>query len=157
MILELKVPHAATFAASRRCSRLLSYVLSFVYVDIYWNNHHQLLAAARHVSGGSLWAKVHLLFWLSLFPFATAWMGENHFAEAPVAAYGVVLLIAAIAYWLLQQRLIAAEGVDCPLRTRSAATGRASCRRWPTSRASSQADGSHGFRRRCTPPSRWFG
>ena len=95
---------------------LLSYVLSFVYVGIYWNNHHHMLAAARHVSGGALWANLHLLFWLSLFPFATAWMGENHFAAAPVAAYGVVLLMAAIAYWLLQQKLIALDGPDSTLK-----------------------------------------
>jgi len=117
MVLELKVPHEATFAAlGPLWPVLLSYVLSFVYVGIYWNNHHHMLAAARHVSGGALWANLHLLFWLSLFPFATAWMGENHFAAAPVAAYGVVLLMAAIAYWLLQQRLIAADGADSPLR-----------------------------------------
>ena len=117
MVLELKVPHEATFAAlAPLWPVLLSYVLSFVYVGIYWNNHHHMLAAARHVSGGALWANLHLLFWLSLFPFATAWMGENHFAAAPVAAYGVVLLMAAIAYWLLQQKLIALDGPDSTLR-----------------------------------------
>ena len=117
MVLELKVPHEATFAAlARLWPVLLSYVLSFVYVGIYWNNHHHMLAAVRHVSGGALWANLHLLFWLSLFPFATAWMGENHFAAAPVAAYGVVLLMAAIAYWLLQQKLIALDGPDSTLK-----------------------------------------
>src|SRR5690606_6552917 len=79
-------------------------------------NHHHMLAACRHVSGGTLWANLHLLFWLSLFPFATAWMGENHFAAAPTAAYGVVLLMAAIAYWILQQRLVRLDGPDSPLR-----------------------------------------
>jgi uncharacterized membrane protein len=117
MVLELKVPHEPTFAAlGPLLPVLLSYVLSFVYVGIYWNNHHHMLAAVRHVSGGTLWANLHLLFWLSLLPFATAWMGENHFAAAPTAAYGVVLLMAAIAYWLLQQRLIALDGTDSPLR-----------------------------------------
>jgi uncharacterized membrane protein len=117
MVLELKVPHEATFAAlAPLWPVLLSYVLSFVYVGIYWNNHHHMLATVRHVSGGALWANLHLLFWLSLFPFATAWMGENHFAAAPVAAYGVVLLMAAIAYWLLQQKLIALDGPDSTLK-----------------------------------------
>ena len=117
MVLELKVPHEATFTAlAPLWPVLLSYVLSFVYVGIYWNNHHHMLAAARHVSGGALWANLHLLFWLSLFPFATAWMGENHFAAAPTAAYGVVLLMAAIAYWILQQKLIALDGPDSTLK-----------------------------------------
>jgi uncharacterized membrane protein len=117
MVLELKVPHEATIAAlAPLWPVLLSYVLSFVYVGIYWNNHHHMLAAVRHVSGGALWANLHLLFWLSLFPFATAWMGENHFAAAPVAAYGVVLLMAAIAYWLLQQKLITLDGPDSTLK-----------------------------------------
>ena len=117
MVLELKVPHEPTFAALPPLMPvLLSYVLSFVYVGIYWNNHHHMLAACRHVSGGTLWANLHLLFWLSLFPFATAWMGENHFAAAPTAAYGVVLLMAAIAYWILQQRLVRLDGPDSPLR-----------------------------------------
>jgi len=117
MVLELKVPHAPTFAAlAPLLPVMLSYVLSFVYVGIYWNNHHHMLAAARHVSGGALWANLHLLFWLSLFPFATAWMGENHFAAAPTAAYGAVLLMAAIAYWILQQRLIALDGPDSTLK-----------------------------------------
>ena len=117
MVLELKVPHEATFAAlAPLWPVLLSYVLSFVYVGIYWNNHHHMLAAARHVSGGALWANLHLLIWLSLFPFATAWMGENHFAAAPVAAYGVVLLMAAIAYYILQSLIIASQGRDSILR-----------------------------------------
>jgi uncharacterized membrane protein len=116
MVLELKVPHAPTFAALvPLLPVLLSYVLSFVYVGIYWNNHHHMLAVSRHVSGGALWANLHLLFWLSLFPFTTAWMGENHFAAAPTAVYGGVLLMAAVAYWVLQQRLIALDGPDSML------------------------------------------
>jgi uncharacterized membrane protein len=111
MVLELKVPHGSSFASLvPLLPVLLSYVLSFVYVGIYWNNHHHLLAASRRISGGALWANLHLLFWLSLFPFATAWMGENHFAAAPTAAYGAVLLMAAVAYWLLQRRLIGLQG-----------------------------------------------
>jgi uncharacterized membrane protein len=94
----------------------LSYVLSFVYVGIYWNNHHHFLHAARHVNGKVLWANLHLLFWLSLFPFATGWMGENHFGAAPTALYGVVLLMAAVAYWVLQQTIIASQGADSLLR-----------------------------------------
>jgi len=90
----------------------LSYVLSFVYVGIYWNNHHHMLHVTAKVTGGVLWANLHLLFWLSLFPFTTAWMSENHFASAPSAIYGFVLLMAAIAYVLLQQRIIAAQGSD---------------------------------------------
>ncbi|SEJ50544.1 TMEM175 family protein [Frateuria terrea] len=117
MVLELKVPHGSTPAAlAPLLPVLLSYVLSFVYVGIYWNNHHHMLAACRRVSGAALWANLHLLFWLSLFPFATAWMGENHFAAAPTAAYGVVLLMAALAYWLLQRTLIGLQGGASVLR-----------------------------------------
>ena len=113
MVLELKVPHGSDLASlAPLLPVFLSYVLSFVYVGIYWNNHHHMLQAARKVSGGVLWANLHLLFWLSLFPFATAWMGENHFAALPTAAYGVVLLMAAIAYWMLQRCIIAIEGRD---------------------------------------------
>ena len=111
MVLELKVPHGADFASlTPLMPRFLSYVLSFVYVGIYWNNHHHLLHAAQRVSGGVLWANLNLLFWLSLFPFSTGWMGENHFAPLPSAVYGFVLLMAAIAYYLLQQCIIASEG-----------------------------------------------
>jgi uncharacterized membrane protein len=111
MVLELRPPHEVSLAALRPLvPAFLSYVLSFIYVGIYWNNHHHMLAAGRGVSGAVLWANLHLLFWLSLFPFATAWMGENHFAAAPTAAYGGVLLMAAIAYWILQRALIALEG-----------------------------------------------
>ena len=113
MVLELKVPHGSDFASlAPLLPVFLSYVLSFVYVGIYWNNHHHMLHATHKVSGSVLWANLHLLFWLSLFPFATAWMGENHFTALPTAMYGVVLLMAAIAYWILQQRIIAVEGHD---------------------------------------------
>src|SRR5512139_3638555 len=111
MVLEMKVPHGDDFATLQTLLPVfLSYVLSFVYVGIYWNNHHHLLHAASKVSGGVLWANLHLLFWLSLFPFVTGWMGENHLAPAPSALYGLVLLMAAIAYWVLQQVIIAAQG-----------------------------------------------
>ncbi len=111
MVLELKVPHGADLAAiAPLLPVFLSYVLSFVYVGIYWNNHHHMLHAARHVSGAALWANLHLLFWLSLVPFTTAWMGENHFATLPVALYGVDLLACAIAYYILQRTLIACHG-----------------------------------------------
>jgi uncharacterized membrane protein len=116
--LELKAPHCAQFAALTPLAPVfLSYVLSFVYVGIYWNNHHHMLHASTRVSGAVLWANLHLLFWLSLFPFATGWMGENHFAPIPSALYGAVLLMAAIAYWVLQQTLIASEGPASVLRT----------------------------------------
>jgi uncharacterized membrane protein len=109
----MKVPHGADLAALRPLLPVfLSYVLSFVYLGIYWNNHHHLLHITQHVSGGILWANLHLLFWLSLIPFVTGWMGENHFAPAPIALYGVVLLMAAIAYWLLQHAIIARQGRD---------------------------------------------
>jgi uncharacterized membrane protein len=110
MVLEMKVPHGDHLAdLAPLLPVFLSYVLSFVYVGIYWNNHHHMLHAVRRVSGGVLWANLHLLFWLSLFPFATGWMGENHFAALPTAVYGGVLLMAAIAYWILQQCIIRSE------------------------------------------------
>lgn len=111
MVLEMEVPHDTSLRAlSPLLPVLLSYILSFVYVGIYWTNHHHLLQATSRVSGLILWANLHLLFWLSLFPFATGWMGENHFATLPTAVYGGVLLAAAIAYWLLQQAIIATQG-----------------------------------------------
>jgi uncharacterized membrane protein len=117
MVLELKVPHGADLAAlAPVLPVLLSYVLSFIYVGIYWNNHHHMLHACSAVSGAILWANLHLLFWLSLFPFATAWMGENHLAALPSALYGVILLMAAIAYWMLQETIIAAQGPDSILK-----------------------------------------
>jgi uncharacterized membrane protein len=113
MVLELKVPHGSGLAAlSPLLPVFLSYVLSFVYIAIYWNNHHHLLHTVGKVSGGILWANLNLLFWLSLFPFATGWMGENHFSSLPSAIYGVVLLMAAISYWLLQRTIIVKQGPD---------------------------------------------
>ena len=111
MVLELKVPHDATFTALGALWPVFaSYVMSFIYLGIYWSNHHHMFHAVRRVSGGALWANLHLLFWLSLVPFVTAWMGENHFAAVPTATYGAVMLMAAIAYWILQQTLIAHDG-----------------------------------------------
>ena len=111
MVLELKVPHGSNWAAIEPLLPVfLSYVLSFLYLGIYWNNHHQLVKAARRVNGGILWANLHLLFWLSLFPFVTGWMGENHFAPLPSAMYGAVLLLAAIAYYILQTLIVAEAG-----------------------------------------------
>jgi uncharacterized membrane protein len=116
MVLELHEPHGESFAVLVPLAPVfVSYVLSFVYVGIYWNNHHHMLHATTHVNGRVLWANLHLLFWLSLFPFTTAWMGENHFAPAPTALYGVVLFMAAIAYTILQRQIIAAEGPASPL------------------------------------------
>jgi len=117
MVLELKVPHGDTLQALLPLLPvLLSYVLSFVYLGIYWNNHHHMLHASHVVSGSVLWANLHLLFWLSLIPFTTGWLGENHLTTMPAAAYGFVLLMAAIAYWLLEQRIIAAQGADSLLQ-----------------------------------------
>src|SRR5918992_4964833 len=121
MVLELKVPHAADghhadlSALAPLGYVFLSYVLSFVYVGIYWNNHHHMLQAVKHVDGRVLWANLHLLFWLSLFPFATAWMGENDFAPLPAAAYGIVSLLAAFAYYILQATILAEHGPDSRL------------------------------------------
>jgi uncharacterized membrane protein len=113
MVLELKVPHSADLAAlGEKLPVFLSYVLSYLYIGIYWNNHHHMLKAAERVNGAILWANLHLLFWLSLIPFVTGWMGENHFAAAPTALYGVVLLMAAIAYWILQRAIILEHGRD---------------------------------------------
>jgi uncharacterized membrane protein len=118
MVLELKVPHGDSIETLIPLLPVfLSYVLSFVYVGIYWNNHHHMLQACRKISGFVLWANLHLLFWLSLFPFATGWMGENHFSAMPSALYGVVLLMAAIAYWILQQTIIASEGPASVLKS----------------------------------------
>lgn len=113
MVLEMKVPHGTDFAALRPLIPVfLSYVLSFIYLGIYWNNHHHMMHAVHHVSGATLWANLHLLFWLSLIPFVTGWMGENHFAPAPVALYGGVLLMAAIAYTILVRATLRVEGPD---------------------------------------------
>ena len=116
MVLEMKSPQGTDLAALQPLLPVFScYVLSFVYVGIYWNNHHHLLQAAKHVTGRILWANLHLLFWVSLTPFVTAWMGENHFAAWPVALYGVVFLCAGIAYFFLTRALIAHEGTDSTL------------------------------------------
>lgn len=122
MVLELKVPDGASFAALRPLLPVfLSYLLSFVYIAIYWNNHHHLFYVTEKVNGAILWANMHLLFWLSLVPFTTGWMGENHFAPAPTAVYGAVLLASAIAYWLLQRAILATQVKDSLL---AAAVGR---------------------------------
>src|SRR5437867_13443241 len=117
MVLELKAPDGDTVAVLiPLVPALLTYVLSFVYLGIYWNNHHHMLHTCHTITGSILWANLHLLFWLSLIPFTTGWMGENHFATLPAAAYGVVLLMAAIAYWILQTTIIAHQGPSSKLR-----------------------------------------
>jgi uncharacterized membrane protein len=122
MVLEMKVPHGESLASlAPLLPVFLSYILSFVYVGIYWNNHHHMLHATKRVSGAVLWANLHLLFWLSLVPFTTGWMGENHFAAVPSAAYGIVLFAAAIAFFGLQQSIIRTQGSDSVIR---AAVGR---------------------------------
>jgi uncharacterized membrane protein len=116
MVLELKVPHETDLAALRPLIPIfLSYLLSFIYVGIYWNNHHHLLQAVRQVNGSVLWANLHLLFWLSLLPFATGWMGENQFSPLPVALYGGILMLAAIAYFILTRTLISHHGQESTL------------------------------------------
>lgn len=116
MVLELKVPHGVGFVALAPIfPALLSYVLSFIYLAIYWNNHHHMLKTTQRVNGAILWANMHLLFWLSLIPFTTGWMGENHFAALPTALYGVALLMAAVAYFILQHAILAEHGKDSVL------------------------------------------
>ena len=118
MVLEMKSPHGTSLAALRPLIPvLLSYVLSFVYIGIYWNNHHHLMHATQRVNGATMWANLHLLFWLSLIPFTTAWMGENHFESWPVAVYGMVLLLAGVAYFILTKALISLHGRGSPLAT----------------------------------------
>jgi uncharacterized membrane protein len=113
MVLELKVPHGADWASlAKLAPTFLSYVLSFIYVGIYWNNHHHMMYATERVDGAVLWANMHLLFWLSLIPFATGWMGENHFAALPTALYGAALLMPAIAYYILQIAIVRLHGRD---------------------------------------------
>jgi uncharacterized membrane protein len=122
MVLELKVPHGIELASLRALFPVfLSYVLSFIYLGIYWNNHHHMLSVTHQVSGGTLWANLHLLFWLSLIPFASGWMGENQFASVPTALYGVILLLAACAYLLLQREILVREG---PASMLAAAVGK---------------------------------
>ena len=117
MVLELKVPHGTDLNALKPLAPIfLTYVLSFIYIGIYWNNQHHLLHVTKRVTGGVLWSNLHMLFRLSLLPFATGWMGENHFAEVPCAAYGIVLLMAAIAYYVLEQCIISVEGEGSVLK-----------------------------------------
>ena len=117
MVLELKVPHGEDLASLRPILPVfLSYVLSFVNIGIYWNNHHHMLHTVRNVTGGMLWANLHLLFWLSLLPFTTAWLGENHLAAAPMSLYGLVLLMSGAAYKILQEVIIASQGADSLLK-----------------------------------------
>jgi uncharacterized membrane protein len=116
MVLELKTPHGTTLTALKPLiPTALSYLLSFIYVGIYWNNHHHMLHAVRQVRGGVLWANLHLLFWLSIVPFVTGWMGENHFAQWPVFLYGVVLFMTAVAYTILALLLVKQAGPDSPI------------------------------------------
>lgn len=116
MVLELKVPHGSDWLALKPLIPIFfSYVLSFIYIGIYWNNHHHMLAASKGVNGATLWANLHLLFWLSLIPFATGFMGENHFAPVPTAIYGLVLFMAGCSYNILARVLIAFGGPDCPI------------------------------------------
>ena len=111
MVLEIKVPHGNNFEVLKPLIPVVvSYLLSFIYIGIYWNNHHHMMHTVKRVSGGILWANLHLLFWLSLVPFTTGWIGENHFAPIPMAVYGIVLLMAAIAYFILQTVIIRAQG-----------------------------------------------
>ncbi|HEU4828417.1 MAG TPA: TMEM175 family protein [Gemmatimonadales bacterium] len=118
MVLELHAPHGAALGDLRPLvSIFFGYVLSFVYIGIYWNNHHHMMHVTRAVTGSVLWANLHLLFWLSLIPFATAWMAENRYEPVPVALYGGVLLMAAVAYLILQMRILAQEGEDSLLRS----------------------------------------
>ena len=122
MVLELKIPHGTDLESLRPILPVfLTYVLSFVYLAIYWNNHHHMLHATDHINGKILWANMHLLFWLSLIPFVTGWMGENHFAMVPTAVYGAVLLAAALAYYVLQKMIISHQGPKSKLK---AAIGR---------------------------------
>jgi len=122
MVLEMQSPRDAELSALRPLAPVfLSYVLSFVYLGIYWSNHHHLLYVTRYIGGAVMWANLHLLFWLSLVPFVTRWMGETHFAPGPTMLYGVILLLAGIAYWLLQRTILRAEGADSTL---AAAVGR---------------------------------
>lgn len=116
MVLEMKAPHGADFASLRPLvPAFVSYLLSFIYLGIYWNNHHHMMYTVKQVSGSILWANLHLLFWLSLIPFVTQWMGENNFARGPVALYGIVLLMAAIAYYILQGQILHKNGIDSKL------------------------------------------
>ncbi|WP_228559353.1 MULTISPECIES: TMEM175 family protein [Myxococcus] len=138
MVLELKVPHGSELADLQPLLPVfLSYVLSFIYIGTYWNNHHHLLHTISHVTGGLLWANLHLLFWLSLIPFTTGWMGENHFAPLALALYGFVLLMCAFAWWLLQACMVAMQAGSRRWRWPSDATSRARFHPFSTCPASS--------------------
>lgn len=116
MVLELKIPHGTDWESLRTLApKFISYIISFIYVAIYWNNHHHMLHTVKHVTGAVLWSNTHLLFWLSLVPFVTGWAGENRFAELPVAAYSFILLMAAIAYFILSRTIISVHGKDSVL------------------------------------------
>jgi len=118
MVLELKIPHGTDWASLQLLApKFISYITSFIYIAIYWNNHHHLVHTVKHVTGAILWSNTHLLFWLSLIPFVTAWAGENHFAELPVAAYSLVLLMAGVAYYILSKTIISVHGKDSVLST----------------------------------------
>jgi uncharacterized membrane protein len=118
MVLELRPPEGGSLAALAPLAPVFAaYVLSFVYIGIYWSNHHHMLQATERVNGAILWANLHLLFWLSLVPFATGWMGENHFAGAPTAAYGATLFMAAVAYFILERAIVSIQPEDSPLRS----------------------------------------
>jgi len=118
MVLELKIPHGTDWASLQVLApKFISYITSFIYIAIYWNNHHHLLHTVKHVTGAILWSNTHLLFWLSLIPFVTAWAGENHFAELPVAAYSFVLLMAGLAYYILSKTIISVHGKYSVLST----------------------------------------
>jgi uncharacterized membrane protein len=124
MVLELKVPHEADFSALQgKLPIFLSYVLSFIYIGIYWNNHHHMLHTVRKVNGRILWANLHLLFWLSLVPFATGWMGENHFAPSPMALYGIILIMCAIAYTILQSLIVKEHGAKDSVLAKAVGNG----------------------------------
>ncbi|MDR3652625.1 MAG: TMEM175 family protein [Paludibacter sp.] len=116
MVLELKIPHGADLQSLKNLApKFISYVISFIYIAIYWNNHHHLLHTVKHVTGSILWSNTHLLFWLSLVPLVTAWAGENHFAKLPVAAYSVILMMAGVAYFILSKTIISVHGKDSVL------------------------------------------
>ena len=118
MVLELKIPSGSDWQSLQTLTpKFISYVISFIYIAIYWNNHHHLLHTVKYVTGGILWSNMHLLFWLSLVPFVTAWAGENHFAELPIAAYSSILLMAGVAYYILSKTIIAVHGKDSILST----------------------------------------
>ena len=153
MVLELKVPHGDDWAAVRPLLPVfLTYVLSFIYLGIYWNNHHHMLHAAERITGKVLWPNLHLLFWLSLVPFTTGWMGENHFAPLPTAVYGFVLLMAGVAFTILERVLIAAAGPGVEAGRRPSATTipRRTCRWRRTRRRSRWRSSTSGSRTRCT-------